>query len=61
MRYQEQAKALCNALKAMTNNEYSIENFESYLSYHFDTWLRMYANTPDDMTAEIQHFANITE
>ena len=61
MKFENLAHEFCEAIKAMADNEYSIDNFESYLSYHFDKWLEMWANTPENITAEIKHFASISE
>ena len=57
--YRTQAEALCKALKKLTNNEDNLNNFESYLSYHFDIWLKQYANTPNGVISEIESFANM--
>lgn len=60
MKFENEAKELCEALKVMVSNDYSIENFESYLSYHFDKWIEKYASTPEGMVHEIKHFSTIT-
>ena len=59
-KFENEAKEFCNALKKMVNNEYSIENFESYLSHHFDVWIDKYASTPDGIISEVKHFSEIT-
>lgn len=53
------AKALCEAIRKFAENPTAIENFESYLSYHFDKWIEKYANTPEGLISELNHFAAI--
>lgn len=45
------------AIKEIASNEEKLSGFESYLSYHFDSWLRQYANTPDGIADELEKFA----
>lgn len=58
-RFEEQAQALCKALKVMASNENAIDNFESYLTQHFDVWMQKWANTPDGLVDEIKNFAEM--
>ena len=60
-KFEEQAKRFCDAIRAMANNEYAINNFEDYLSIHFDIWLEIYAGTPEDIAGELKEFASIKE
>lgn len=53
------AKALCDAIRKFKDNPAAIDNFESYLSYHFDAWYEKFANTPDGLIDEFNHFAAI--
>ena len=57
--FKEQAEQVCWAIKQLANNEFALNNFCSYLSMHFDSWLEKYANTPNDMAFEFVSFANI--
>ena len=57
--YTEQAREFCKAIKSLAKNEEALSNFESYLSVHFDTWLEKWASTPEDITRELNDFANI--
>lgn len=50
---------LAQAIKAMVEKEGCLENFESYLSHHFDKWCEKYANTPEGLVYEFEHFADI--
>lgn len=62
MKKEAQAKAAAdfvNAIKTMANKPENLDNFESYLCYHFAEWLEKYANTPEDMAAELREFAEL--
>lgn len=57
---QAQAAAeFAKAIKELANNPENLENLESYLSYHFQTWLSKFGKTPEDLVAELQHFATM--
>lgn len=58
-KYENEAKEFCKAIKLMADNDDALENFELYLSYHFEAWLKNYANTPENISAELKDFANI--
>lgn len=60
-KFEREAKKLCEAIKAFQTRPEAIENFESYLSMHFDTWLNKYADTPEGLASEFLYFANICE
>lgn len=53
------SKALCDAIRNFAKHPETIENFELYLSYHFDTWYKKFANTPDGLIHELNQFSNI--
>lgn len=62
MKKETQAKAAADfvaAIKTIANKPENLDNLESYLSYHFSEWLEKYANTPDNMAAEMREFAEI--
>lgn len=62
MNKEAQAKAAAdfvNAIKTIANKPENLDNLESYLCYHFAEWLEKYANTPEDMAAEMREFAEI--
>ena len=62
MRKAAQAKAaedFVNAIKTIANKPGNLDNLESYLSYHFAVWLERYANTPDNIAAEMREFAEM--
>lgn len=53
------AEELTEAIKTMANNEESLNNFKNYLSTHFNTWIKKWANTPEGLTAELKAFSQI--
>lgn len=58
-KYENEARTFCEAIKLLAENDEALENFETYLSYHFETWLKNYANTPESISTELKDFANI--
>lgn len=57
--YPEEARQFCAAIKKLAANETALENLESYLSMHFDTWLKNYAYCPEGIADELERFAEI--
>lgn len=53
------AKQFCEALRTIAGKPENLENLESYLSMHFSEWLEKYANTPENITAELKNFADM--
>lgn len=59
-KFEEQADRLCNAIRHIANDDNALENFNSYLSYHFDVWLNEYVNNNvDNFVSEIENFAHM--
>lgn len=59
-KFEEQADRLCNAIRHMANDDNALENFNSYLSYHFDIWLNQRINNDiDNFVEEIYSFAHM--
>jgi hypothetical protein len=58
-KYEEQAKAFCDAIRDFAKSEDAINNMESYLSYHFPEWLRKYAYDMESLSAEMANFAHM--
>lgn len=57
-----QAKAAAEfvtAIKTIADKPQNLDNLESYLTHHFREWLARFANTPDDLAAEMKEFANM--
>ena len=58
-KYEKQAAEFCEAIRTLANNTENLENLESYLSYHFEKWLKTWANSPENIAAEMKHFAEM--
>ena len=56
---EEQATQFCEAIRALANKPENLNNLESYLTYNFDKWLTTWANTPEDLAAEMKEFAEM--
>lgn len=60
MREHEQIAAeFVKAIKTIAEKPENLENLESYLSYHFEKWLTVRADTPENITAELKAFADM--
>ena len=55
------ASDFVEAIKRLAENPQNLENLQSYLEQHFALWLKRYANTPENMAAEMLSFANIEQ
>lgn len=55
----EIAKQFIQAIKTISEKPQNLENLESYLSRHFPQWLKKFANTPENITAELKAFAEM--
>lgn len=53
------AQEFCNAIRNLADDEEALNNFESYLTYQFDTWLREFASTPEGLTSELKFFSEM--
>ena len=58
-KYTVEAEQFCNAIRELANKPENLQNLESYLEWHFETWLEKYASTPDGMAAEMSEFAQM--
>ena len=58
-KYTIEAAQFCDAIRELANKPENLQNLESYLEYHFETWLKKYASTPDGMAAEMSDFAQM--
>ena len=59
MNKEELSKIFVEAIKEMASKPDNLDNFESYLSYHFDVWMGKFANSPEGLTSEVKHFAEM--
>lgn len=53
------AEEFCKAIKEMARKPENLDNFECYLSHHFDVWMEKFANTPEGLVSEMKHFAEM--
>lgn len=53
------AHQFIEAIKTIAGKPENLDNLESYLSYHFAEWMNKYANTPENITAELKNFADM--
>ena len=58
-KHEQTAKLFCEALRTIAGKPENLDNLESYLSYHFAEWMNKYANTPENITAELKSFADM--
>ena len=58
-KHEQIAKQFCEALRTIAGKPENLDNLESYLSYHFAEWMNKYANTPENITAELKSFADM--
>ena len=59
MNNEECAKVFVEAIKTMASKPDNLDNFESYLSYHFDVWMGKFAYNPECLVSELKHFAEM--
>lgn len=55
----ELAKRFTKNIKKLAKNENNLKNLELYLTQHFETWLTKFASTPENLTDELEAFANM--
>ena len=53
------ARVFCDAIRVFAKKPENLENLESYLSHHFDTWLEKYAYDPENLSCEMREFSNM--
>ena len=58
-KHEQTAREFCNALRTIAGKPENLETLESYLSMHFSEWLDRIANTPEDITSELNFFAKM--
>ena len=58
--YRALAVKLADAIRTFGQNPDNLDNFESYLAYHFDVWMQQYAKDPEGLVSEFEYFANMT-
>ena len=59
MEYTHTAAQFAAAIKTIAEKPENLDNLEHYLSQHFSAWLDKFASTPENITAELQAFAEM--
>lgn len=59
MNKEECAKVFVEAIKTMASKPENLQNFQLYLEKHFDVWMKKWANSPEGLTSEVKHFAEM--
>lgn len=57
--FEELAERFANAIKKLAESQNHLNNIQHYLARHFEEWLTKYANTPLDLTIELEEFGKI--
>lgn len=57
--YDKLAKNFIEAIKEILTKPNNLDNFEKYLSNHFDVWMEKFANSPENITSEVKNFAEM--
>ena len=58
-KHEQTAKQFCEALQTIAGKPQNLENLKFYLSMHFPEWLEKFANTPENIAAELKLFAEM--
>ncbi len=58
-KFEQLAHEFVEAIRMFAEKPDNIDNFENYLSYHFDAWMKKYAYDPESLTSEVKHFAEM--
>ena len=57
--FEAEARVMAAAIRELAENDAALDNFESYLSRHFKSWLAKFAYDPENMAGEFKNFASI--
>lgn len=57
--YTKAAADFVGAIKLIAIKPDNLDNLESYLSHHFPEWVSRWANSPEDLAAEMKEFARM--
>ena len=58
-KYKKEAAQFCEYVRELAGKPDNLDNLQSYLSAHFGEWLAKWANTPQDIAAEMREFAKM--
>lgn len=59
MNNKELSMEFVKAIKMLAEKPDNMDNFECYLSMHFDVWMEKFAYDPESLTSEVKHFAEM--
>lgn len=59
MKNETAAKIFIEAIRQVASKPDNLNNLELYLAQHFDKWLEVWGNTPENIAAEMKHFASM--
>lgn len=59
MNNQELSMEFVKAIKMLAKKPDNMDNFECYLSMHFDVWMEKYASYPEGLVSEMKRFAEM--
>lgn len=54
-----EAAQFVEAIRTIAAKPDNLDNLECYLSHHFQKWLEMWANTPENIVSELRNFAEM--
>lgn len=57
--YEEQATQFCEAIRTLANKPENLNNLGSYLTHNFDKWIKIWANSPENIASEMKSFAEM--
>ena len=58
-KFEQLAHEFTEAIMMFAEKPDNIDNFESYLSRHFDVWMEKFAYNPESLTSEVKQFAEM--
>lgn len=56
-KFEAEARTIAEAIRRFNERPEALENFESYIGYHFDVWMKKWANTPEGIAHEFEYFS----
>lgn len=57
---EKNAEIFMQAIIDLANDTENFDNMLCYLSRHFTAWMKMYANTPEKLAAEMKMFSEVS-
>lgn len=57
--YSKSAADFVEAIKLIATKPDNLDNLQCYLSHHFPEWVSRWANSPENLAAEMQEFAKM--